>query len=1192
MIRATDSVDVIEGTVSGLSAARLRDAIIILTAAGDRASFTSSTDDSGRFVFRVRPPRRDYLVHVSATGYKAQRVRVTFAEDEYSRRLAISLSPQALAISGVHVVAPKTPIPPRGAATSTEPGASEWLDEGVAALIPPDEASSVAAHASSAPGIIREASGISALGLPASQSATTLNGLSFAGTELPRLAQVKARISTSTFDPARGGFSAAQVALELAPGSVYSHRSVGGSASAPQSQLAGPYAREVGDAAMVLWGGVAADGAFASDKVLYSGALDVFQRRAPVTTAAASPQVLTATRGLSLADMAALTGALRDAKALYDQRSTIPTGDDAVTTLVRVDHPLGPTSSLGLLGYGRFDRQSGQDYDPTVVAGHGRSQDADMGSVQLVYSNIVRERVLHELRAAVSTNGRRSRPDERAPAAIVSVLPSDASLETGAVNFSFGGSGAEALARRTWSFEAQDEMQWFAGGKTHRWKTHVETQLQQGDARGASNTLGTYTYNSIDALAANQPSSFSRTLGSPIRSASVWHGAVALGDYWTITPTFQLLYGGRFDADRMLSGASFNSEAFQTLGRRTDVLASSVGLSPRIGFSWFFGGRDEPSVPLISSSLGHFHSAPSGVLRGGIGAFRNTWHADDLLNALGVDGNVGAIRTIQCIGASVPPVDWSLLTQAADLPTNCQGSLVSAPVRLGTFAPSYAPSTSWRANLGWLGGARRWQWSVEGTLSLNTEQPSGFNANLRAGPLFVLPTEANRPVFVDTGDMIATTGLTSAAAARRVSTLGDVIVLTSNGRSISRQLTATVRSVPALLGRTTWRLAYTYGRLDVREREGDAFAFADPRYVEWAPGLRDIRHQVLAQAGRVFGNGVSATVAARLQSGSPFTPVVQGDVNGDGVGGDRAFVFAPSMMSDASSQQAMNGLLRDAPSWARECLVRQLGRPAGLNSCRGPWTLASNAQLSVGGSTLHLGERVNIGINVTNPVAAIDYIAHGKSKLHHWGSPGLPDPTLYVVRGFDPLKQSFRYVVNPGFGNDRAFSGWLDVPLRLTLDVNIDLGAPLPVQTLKRSLTRGRGGAESGTRLTATEIKARYSRTVPNIYSLVMGEADSLLLNREQYEQLTRASKNYQAAADSLWTPLATYLANLPDAYDGAEALRRAEETTDRVWDLVRAQGSVIRGALSPVQQGMLPQIVLFIINSKEKVKFRFSFSG
>ena len=90
--------------------------------------------------------------------------------------------------------------------------------------VPIDILGDLAAMAATLPGVTLipdangGASGFSVLGLGADQNNITLNGLNFGGTDLPRDATTQTRVTTSSFDPSRGGFSGAQIALRTNSG--------------------------------------------------------------------------------------------------------------------------------------------------------------------------------------------------------------------------------------------------------------------------------------------------------------------------------------------------------------------------------------------------------------------------------------------------------------------------------------------------------------------------------------------------------------------------------------------------------------------------------------------------------------------------------------------------------------------------------------------------------------------------------------------------------------------------------------------------------------------------------------------------------------------------------------------------------------------------------------------------------------
>ena len=56
----------------------------------------------------------------------------------------------------------------------------------------------------------------------------------------------------------------------------------------------------------------------------------------------------------------------------------------------------------------------------------------------------------------------------------------------------------------------------------------------------------------------------------------------------------------------------------------------------------------------------------------------------------------------------------------------------------------------------------------------------------------------------------------------------------------------------------------------------------------------DSRHQIVYNVGYNFFDFVRVNWFGSFRSGTPFTPMVAGDVNGDGFQNDRAFVFDPT----------------------------------------------------------------------------------------------------------------------------------------------------------------------------------------------------------------------------------------------------------------------------------------------------------
>src|SRR5262249_23439261 len=138
-------------------------------------------------------------------------------------------------------------------------------------------------------------------------------------------------------------------------------------------------------------------------------------------------------------------------------------------------------------------------------------------------------------------------------------------------------------------------------------------------------------------------------------------------------------------------------------------------------------------------------------------------------------------------------------------------------------------------------------------------------------------------------------------------------------------------------------LNYTLQKTERQFRGFDGGGFGDPRVTEWAAGPNDARHVAVLTAGLSTPAIGTGTMVAPPQSGLPFTPIVQGDINGDGRFGDRAFVPDPAAAATGPALAAqLNALLASGSASARDCLRAFLGKVVDRNGCRGPWTQSLN----------------------------------------------------------------------------------------------------------------------------------------------------------------------------------------------------------------------------------------------------------
>ncbi len=136
----------------------------------------------------------------------------------------------------------------------------------------------------------------------------------------------------------------------------------------------------------------------------------------------------------------------------------------------------------------------------------------------------------------------------------------------------------------------------------------------------------------------------------------------------------------------------------------------------------------------------------------------------------------------------------------------------------------------------------------------------------------------------------------------------------------------------------SWSLAYTYQ--NVSDRVSAASAAAARRAIRsttsWGRSDFDSRHQIQYNVGDNFFDLVRVNWSGSFRSGTPFTPMVAGDINGDGYANDRAFVVQSAATADPSLAAAMQSLLSSSAPRVRNCLQSQLGQDGGAQQLRGP----------------------------------------------------------------------------------------------------------------------------------------------------------------------------------------------------------------------------------------------------------------
>ena len=1179
-LHAQDASDVIRGRVIGPDKKPVENATVTATSLVNQTSRTAKTSKDGRFTIIFNDGGGDYMMSYTAIGFQPTRFEVRREVDEDVLLADATINKSAVTLDAVRIVAGRE-RPGRDENGPDVGGREQTINTNNVAI---DALGDLAAMAASLPGVTLipdgngGTAGFSVLGLGVDQNNITLNGLNFDGTDLPRDATTQTRVTTSSFDPSRGGFSGAQIALRTNSGSNYVTRSLHQTVDAPSLQYTDAVGRSLGQQFTNLQLSGAASGPFVYDKAFYSFSWQLGRRTSTLQDLLNTDPLALERVGVSADSVQRLLQML-SALDIPVSTASIPSSklNQNGSFLTSFNFAPSGTHNYAVTMSGRWTGQDATNLGTTAVPVHGGETRSYGGTIQARHSSYFRDAFLDETSVSLQDNLTSGDPYLEGPSATIRVNSNFADGTAGVSSLQFGGNTALPRNSSTLTSQLQNTLSWISLDNRHRYKFGVDLVYHRYSQDNTTNRFGTFVYNSLADFENGVPASFTRRLQVNRRLGDDFDFSTWLGDSYRRTPRLQITYGARLDAAHFQGNPAFNPLVDSVFGQRNDAVPRGVYVSPRLGFSWTYGTN-----PQIAGFQGAARGS-RGQISGGIGQFQNLPNSQLIAAAVDQTGLPSAAQQLSCVGDAVPAPDWvQYLQNTGTIPTTCAGDLTSyssTVPNVSLFVPDYTPQRSWRANLNWNMPVldNRFRLSSGATYSLNLNQQSQIDLNFNRLARFTLPTE-NRPVFVNAASIFPGTGSIVSRDARVTQDFAQVTDYLSDLKSHSTQLSFGVSPI-AFNSSFQWGITYIWQRVvdQTRGFNGGNTA-SDPYLTQWARGARDARNQFTYNVGYTFHQAVSVVAFGRVQSGNPFTPMVSGDVNGDGYNNDRAFIYDPAKAADTALASQMQALLAGAPSSVRSCLRRQLGTIAGRNSCEGPWSTSLNLRVSLVSQALKLPDRATISLGIANPLTGIDALVHGSNNLHGWGAPSSTDPTLLFVRGFDPATQAYKYDVNPRFGSSRQASALNLAPMRLTLDVRFDVGPERERQDLFLRLRGGRGGR--GNRLNDTQLKQQYMRSYPNPFEQMLRQQDSLGLSNEVADSIALLNKAYGRVIDSIWTPVAKYLASLPDKYDLDDAYERVRTAENRSLDQMAIYGPAAKQLLTAEQVRKLPPyIALFLDN-------------
>jgi hypothetical protein len=1140
------ATDTVTGRVIARDSTPIAQATVRLTVPGAREQVVQ-TNSAGQYRFIVPGGGGSYVVSASAFGYLPFSAAVERAEGDTRISRDLRLSPRAVVLDTLST----TVIRPGGDKPTAGEQAARWSSE-ISEHFPVDPGS-LADIAALEPGVMRtgaDGTSLSIAGQRPEQNGTTLDGATFGGGNLPSEGVRSVGVFTNSYDVSRGQFSGGQIAATTISGTNLWGGSLSGFVDDPAFRYGGSPGNVAGRSGRQLRLSGGGGGAPVRDRLFVYGALDLSHGSASAT-------------GLELLDSAALRrlgvagDSVRRLIEISRRVGVVPDADppaasgsrDFASALARLDFSISRHQSLAA----RVDLRG---FDGTGLGSSPLRLLGDAGSLRSRNGGILLQHLAgwgqwaNELRVYRSAG--HSGTDEEAVAPSGSVQVSSA-LEDGTTGASVLGFGGVPFAMREERslLEAADELKVSMGG--HLVKAGLLVQEERARAGGLSNRGGLFTFNSLADLESGNPASFTRNIGDEPAEALRRSAALYLGDSWRVGERLGVVIGARLEGARYGRRSGLAPGVDSLSGGTGGQVPTDLLLTPRFGFRYDARGRG------------------NWTLEGGAGGFGGVAPLTSLASRWSDTGAGEA--SLVCIGPAAPTPDWRRYApDPAAIPSACaDGTSIfsSAAPRATLFDPKFGAPRTWRVSLGANGKiTRRWGFGLDALLVRGTHLPSAAELNFVASPAFELGQEGGRPVYATPYEIDPATGGIAPGASRTAPHLGSVLELGSRGESRTTQVTATLNG---LLNRGLLSLAYTL--TDSREREGGfpasstagAGTAGNPTSYEWVDAPFAHRHLFQGILSSRPTPRLRVSFVGRLVSGLPFTPMVAGDVNGDGYGNDRAFVFPPTSDVDPRFAAALAELADEAPPGVRRCLREQAGRIAESGSCHTPWSpsLDLRAEFLARGNVNT--RRATLTLTATNITAGLDYLLHGPDELRGWGQYPIPDATLLNVRGFHPERQAFEYEVNRNFGRPLG-GGALRLPFRVALQARITLGADPRYQPLMQAVELGSGRARESIRADL----ARRVRNVPAILlNLSAGDTAALALTPMQRARL-------RALADSFAPAIALAVDSLTDVYTekGAfTALRRArlQEATARAGALATAVIERTRALLTPEQWARVP---------------------
>jgi hypothetical protein len=114
----------------------------------------------------------------------------------------------------------------------------------------------------------------------------------------------------------------------------------------------------------------------------------------------------------------------------------------------------------------------------------------------------------------------------------------------------------------------------------------------------------------------------------------------------------------------------------------------------------------------------------------------------------------------------------------------------------------------------------------------------------------------------------------------------------------------------------------------------------------------------------------------------------------------------------------------------------------------------------------------------------------------------------------------------------------------------------------------------------------------PNPLATILRQQDSLKLTSVQADSLASLNRGYIIRNDAIWTPLAKFLADLPDGYDHDLAYDKYMSARRATIDVLTRLAPGVKGLLTAEQRRKLPTFVASYLDTRYLASIRSGTAG